>query len=79
MKQLDARAFVPAHGPALQDSLAVLDHYIEHRLGRERRVFETVGDAGSDFDEVLAHAYDDTPRSLWPLAARSLEAHLRKL
>ena len=38
-----------------------------------------IGVTGSDFDQVLAGAYADTPRALWPLAARSLEAHLLKL
>ena len=29
--------------------------------------------------ELLPAAYDDTPRDLWPLAERSLLAHLLKL
>jgi glyoxylase-like metal-dependent hydrolase (beta-lactamase superfamily II) len=73
---LGARRLVPAHGPVLDDPIAVVDHYIRHRLGREAKV---VAALGGSFDEVLARAYDDTPKFLWPLAARSLEAHLRKL
>ena len=71
-----AGRLVPAHGPVLDDPIAVVDHYIRHRLGREAKV---VAALDGTFDEVLARAYDDTPRFLWPLAAKSLEAHLRKL
>jgi hypothetical protein len=28
---------------------------------------------------LVARAYDDTPKALWPLALRSIEAHLIKL
>jgi glyoxylase-like metal-dependent hydrolase (beta-lactamase superfamily II) len=79
MKQLEATAFVPAHGPVLDDPIGVLDHYIEHRLARESKVVGAVAAGGSDLGDVLAGAYADTPRPLWPLAVRSLEAHLRKL
>jgi len=72
-------AVVPAHGRILDDVAAVVDHYVAHRLQREAKVLAGIGEAPTDFDDVLASAYDDTPRMLWPLAARSLEAHLRKL
>lgn len=77
--ELGTRALVPAHGPVLHDPRAVVEHYVRHRLAREAKVLAAI-DAGAQTQaELLARAYDDTPRAIWPLAARSLEAHLRKL
>ena len=72
--------FVPAHGPVLDDPVAVLEHYVRHRLAREDKVRAAVVEAGRrSFATILAAAYADTPKRLWPYAALSLEAHLRKL
>ena len=72
-------ALVPSHGQVLTDPTAVVEHYIEHRLMRENKVLAALGHGPQTAEELLARAYDDTPQMLWPLAARSLEAHLRKL
>ncbi len=72
--------FVPAHGPVLDDPVAVLDHYVAHRLAREAKVRRAVVEGGRrSFLGILAQAYADTPKRLWPLAGLALEAHLRKL
>jgi len=72
-------ALVPAHGPVLDDPQGCLRRYRAHRLMREERVLAAVSGEWRDLSAVLAEAYSDTPPALWPLAARSLEAHLRKL
>jgi glyoxylase-like metal-dependent hydrolase (beta-lactamase superfamily II) len=77
--EIGATRLVPAHGPVLHDPRGVVDHFIRHRLAREAKVVAAIGPQGSTFDDVLARAYDDTPRFVWPLAMKSLEAHLRKL
>lgn len=72
--------FVPAHGPVLDDPVAVLEHYVAHRLAREDKVRRAVVEGGHrTFLGILASAYADTPKRLWPIAGLSLEAHLRKL
>jgi ribonuclease/clavin/mitogillin len=72
--------FVPAHGPILHDPAALLDHYVAHRLAREDKVRRAVVEQGRrSFIRILASAYADTPKRLWPIAALSVEAHLRKL
>jgi glyoxylase-like metal-dependent hydrolase (beta-lactamase superfamily II) len=76
---LDIAAAVPAHGPVIADLAGLAQHYVAHRLGREAKVVAALERGLVDTGDVLAAAYDDTPRALWPLAARSLEAHLRKL
>ncbi len=77
--ELGTRALVPAHGPVLDDPRGVVEHYIGHRLAREAKVLAAIDAGAHGEQELLAGAYDDTPRMLWPLAARVLEAHLRKL
>jgi endoribonuclease LACTB2 len=70
---------LPAHGPAIPDGPAKLREYIAHRNMREQRVIAALGSREASVDELVADAYSDTPRVLWPLAARSLLAHLAKL
>ncbi|MCA9656260.1 MAG: MBL fold metallo-hydrolase [Myxococcales bacterium] len=79
MRTLGATAWVPAHGPVLREPEAVIDHYLRHRLAREAKVIAAIDGGAERIEEILARAYDDAPRSLWPLAERSVEAHLRKL
>src|SRR5258706_7133644 len=73
-----AATLLPAHGPAIPDGHAKLREYIAHRMMREARVIAALGD-DAGVDELVARAYSDTPQVLWPLAARSLLAHLVKL
>lgn len=77
--RLGLRAVVPAHGPVIEAPDALFRHYIDHRLAREAKVVAGIGTDPTKVDDVLAVAYADTPRFVWPLAVRSLEAHLRKL
>jgi glyoxylase-like metal-dependent hydrolase (beta-lactamase superfamily II) len=75
-----ATLLLPAHGPAISDGPGKLREYIAHRTMRENRVLAAVPAGGAAaVDELLPTAYADTPRMLWPLAARSLRAHLDKL
>ncbi len=77
--RLGTTALIPAHGPVLTDPVAVVEHYVAHRLAREAKVLAAIDAGAREQAEILAGAYEDTPRMLWPLAARALEAHLRKL
>jgi ribonuclease/clavin/mitogillin len=70
---------LPAHGPALLDGHAKLREYLAHRMLRERRVAAALHDRPRPLAELLAEVYSDRPRVVWPLAERSLLAHLVKL
>jgi hypothetical protein len=78
---------LPAHGAPIADGRAKLDEYVAHRLMREARVVAALasrrdaspGGSGVSIDELVPDVYSDTPRALWPLAARSLRAHVDKL
>jgi glyoxylase-like metal-dependent hydrolase (beta-lactamase superfamily II) len=71
---------LPAHGPPIADAAGKLREYIAHRTMREDRVVAALNaHADASVDELVPIVYADTPRMLWPLAGRSLRAHLDKL
>jgi endoribonuclease LACTB2 len=72
-------ALLPAHGPVIDDGAGKLAAYIGHRLMREARVLAALADAPRALPALCTIAYADTPSWLWPLAERSLLAHLDKL
>jgi glyoxylase-like metal-dependent hydrolase (beta-lactamase superfamily II) len=75
-----ATKLLPAHGPMIEDGPSKLREYISHRTMREDRVLAALGGkSDSSLDDLLPMAYADTPKPLWPLAERSLRAHLDKL
>ncbi len=74
-----AAMLLPAHGPPITDGTAKLREYLAHRRMREDRVLASLTQVPTSLDGLLPTAYGDTPRMLWPLAARSLQAHLVKL
>lgn len=81
MSSLEPTALLPAHGDVIQQPQAILSFYIEHRLMREKKVLDALETRGkpSRPRHLVAEAYADTPKHLWPLALRSIEAHLIKL
>jgi glyoxylase-like metal-dependent hydrolase (beta-lactamase superfamily II) len=81
LRGLGARVLLPAHGGPIQDPDPVLAHYIAHRLERENRVLHALRAQGGPASarDLVPAAYADAPMSVWPLAARSVEAHLLKL
>ncbi len=73
---------LPAHGPPIPDGPGKLRGYIAHRTMREDRViaaFASRVGTSTSLGELVPEVYADTPRALWPLAERSLRAHLDKL
>ena len=70
---------LPGHGPVVLDADAKLDEYVAHRLDRERRVLDALGDGARTADELLDAVWDDAPGILRLAAAVTLRAHLDKL
>lgn len=81
MASLEPEALLPAHGEVIRQPQALLSFYIEHRLMREKKVLDALESRGkpSRPRHLVAEAYADTAKQLWPLALRSIEAHLIKL
>ena len=67
----------PAHGDPITTPIERLDHYIDHRRHREDQVLQALRQQGPiTAHRLVPFVYDDVPAHLWPLAARSLRAHL---
>ena len=79
LRDLDARFALPAHGGVIATPRAAFQHYIDHRLARERSVIASLGPEGQTIPALLPKVYGDVPQSVWPLASLSLRAHLDKL
>jgi glyoxylase-like metal-dependent hydrolase (beta-lactamase superfamily II) len=75
---LDPDWVLPAHGPSKRGR-AVLEQLIAHRLMREEKVLRALDSGPASLGQIVPRAYDDTPKSAWPLATRSSLAHLEKL
>ncbi|MDX1587747.1 MAG: MBL fold metallo-hydrolase [Oleiphilaceae bacterium] len=70
----------PGHGFVLANPHAVVDYLTTHRLAREQKVLRAMESTGAGTLETLTPvAYDDVPKPLQALGARSLLAHLLKL
>ena len=72
-----AKTLLPAHGPVIADGPAKLREY-SHTAGCARPACSPRSRrrAQRRSSSSCADAYADTPRVLWPLAERSLRAHL---
>jgi glyoxylase-like metal-dependent hydrolase (beta-lactamase superfamily II) len=79
LRHLELDALHPGHGEVMEDPGSVIDWYVAHRLERERQVLEAVRDGAASVADIVDRVYRDVDRSLHPLAARSVAAHLEKL
>jgi glyoxylase-like metal-dependent hydrolase (beta-lactamase superfamily II) len=78
-RDLDPAVIRPGHGPEVKAAKAYLESYIAHRLQREAKVLGALGQDPRIVPQLLPVAYDDTPEAMYPIATRSLVAHLEKL
>ncbi len=73
---LQPRVLAPAHGALQHQAVELLDHYRRHRLAREAAVLQALTADFCEPADLLPSAYADVPRTVWPLALRSLVTHL---
>lgn len=73
-----ARA-LPAHGPAIEDPLALIEGYVAHRHGREQQVLGALAAGPVTAEAIAARLYRDLDPALTLMAAESVLAHLVKL
>jgi glyoxylase-like metal-dependent hydrolase (beta-lactamase superfamily II) len=79
LEALEPLLLAPAHGPVIADALGTLRYYRAHRLQREGKILAALPTAPADPDSLLPEAYGDVSRFVWPIALRSLLAHLEHL
>jgi glyoxylase-like metal-dependent hydrolase (beta-lactamase superfamily II) len=75
-----AEFILPAHGYVLGSARQAIAQLKAHRLRREAKVLAAMrARPEGSMDDWVALAYDDVHPRLWPVAARSLLAHVQRL
>ena len=71
---------LPAHGHAMPDALGVIAALKAHRLRREAKIAAIMqAQPHGSLDDWLPLAYDDVHPRIWPVAKRSLMAHVERI
>ena len=77
---IDLAALAPGHGRLIETPHEEARRLIAHRLKREEKVVRALAQkVQGTLDELVPLAYDDVSERLFPVARRSLHAHLIKL
>jgi glyoxylase-like metal-dependent hydrolase (beta-lactamase superfamily II) len=76
LRRRQVRAFLPGHGEMLTEPHARLDWLVAHRLEREAEIVLAWTEGESRIPALVERPCTDTPRTLWPAAARNVLAHL---
>jgi len=79
MHDLPVTALFPAHGPVLANAKERIQQYVDHRLERERLIFEAWSKGAREPAAIVREVYKDVDASMYGLAERSVVAHLEKL
>ena len=70
----------PAHGYVLADAKAAIAGLKAHRLRREAKIIGVMqAQPDGSMDDWVALAYDDVDPRIWPVAKRSLLAHVERV
>jgi glyoxylase-like metal-dependent hydrolase (beta-lactamase superfamily II) len=71
---------LPAHGYVLGSAVQAIEQLKAHRLKREAKVIAAMqARPQGDLDEWVELAYDELPPRMWPMAKRSLLAHVQRI
>jgi recombination protein RecT len=71
---------LPAHGYVMGQASAAIAHLKAHRLKREAKIMGVMqAHPDATVGEWVQHAYDDVPPRMWPVAQRSLLAHVERI
>jgi glyoxylase-like metal-dependent hydrolase (beta-lactamase superfamily II)/8-oxo-dGTP pyrophosphatase MutT (NUDIX family) len=71
---------LPAHGYAIEQASSAIAQLKAHRLKREAKIIATMrAQPDGTLDEWVQSAYDDVPPRMWPVAMRSLLAHVERV
>lgn len=71
---------LPAHGYVLAQAAQAIAALKAHRLRREAKILQVMQQhPNGSLDDWVVHAYDDVPPRMWPVAKRSLLAHVQRI
>jgi glyoxylase-like metal-dependent hydrolase (beta-lactamase superfamily II) len=70
---------LPAHGPVIEEPLAVIEQYLQHRHHREVQIVTALESRLDTVEAITDRIYTSLTPQLGPLARQSVLAHLIKL
>ncbi len=76
---LELRLILPGHGPTITDPRARVEGYIAHRHERERQILAALTVEPLTINDLVEELYAEVDPGLHPVAAQTVDAHLRKL
>lgn len=80
LRDLEPSAVYPGHGPPILTPIGRLDYYIRHREEREEQVLAALAAGKRTPSEMVPGIYGgEVDEAMYPVAARSVLAHLIKL
>ncbi|HYY07501.1 MAG TPA: MBL fold metallo-hydrolase [Actinomycetota bacterium] len=79
MLGLSPKTIYPGHGPVVLRPVEVLEGYLAHRQEREDQILGAIVDEPRAIEAIVETVYADHGPEVYPLAARSVLAHLLKL
>lgn len=79
LRERTPRRIYPGHGPVREDAVALLDHYVAHRLSREGEIVAQLAVGAGDIPDLRRRIYPDLHPALHRAAELQIEAHLEKL
>jgi glyoxylase-like metal-dependent hydrolase (beta-lactamase superfamily II) len=78
--EMQVDLILPAHGHVIADALGAIHHLKAHRLTREAKIAAVMRtNPNGGLDQWLPLAYDDVDPRIWPVAKRSLLAHVEHI
>lgn len=79
LRQLSPVRAWPAHGPVIEDPVALIHYYLEHRRQREEQVMAALAAGLGTVEAITDRIYTGLAPALKPMARESVLAHLVKL
>ncbi len=79
VRDLPLETIYPGHGEPITSPFHYIESLVDHRKKREVRVLENLDQSFQSLDELVKKVYLDKKSNIYPIAKRSLEAHLIKL
>lgn len=79
VRQLSPVRAWAAHGPLIEDPMALIQYYLDHRRQREGQVLSALADGLATVEAIADRIYTDLAPALAPMARESVLAHLVKL
>jgi glyoxylase-like metal-dependent hydrolase (beta-lactamase superfamily II) len=73
------RSIAPGHGHLIEQPIAKIDEYLDHRRLREQQVLDCVKAGTTTVKDIVAALYPDLIEELVPMARATVWAHLLKL